>query len=81
MDPETPDIVVKIYELVVEADVHCVSSIIVAVAVIVIANSWRDINIIFMNELSIIYHKMRYYKRTEGVWLNPLILDPVADEV
>ena len=46
------------YELVVEAGVHKASSIKVAEAAKVIENSQRDINIAFMNELSIIFNKM-----------------------
>ena len=58
MDAETLDCVAKTYELVVEAGVHRASSIKVAEAAKVIENSQRDINIAFMNELSIIFHKM-----------------------
>lgn len=58
MDAETLDCVAKVYELVVEAGVHRASSIKVAEAAKVIENSQRDINIAFMNELSIIFHKM-----------------------
>ena len=58
MDDETLDCVSKTYELVVEAGVHRASSIKVAEAAKVIENSQRDINIAFMNELSIIFHKM-----------------------
>lgn len=58
MDAETLDTVAKVYELVVEAGVHRASSIKVAEAAKVIENSQRDINIAFMNELSIIFHKM-----------------------
>jgi UDP-N-acetyl-D-galactosamine dehydrogenase len=58
MDEETLDIVAKVYELVVEAGVHRAESIKVAEAAKVIENSQRDINIAFMNELSIIFDKM-----------------------
>ena len=58
MDKETLDIVAKTYELVVEAGVHRAESIKVAEAAKVIENSQRDINIAFMNELSIIFNKM-----------------------
>ncbi|MCX4338413.1 MAG: nucleotide sugar dehydrogenase [Lachnospiraceae bacterium] len=58
MDEETLDIVAKVYELVVEAGVYRAESIKVAEAAKVIENSQRDINIAFMNELSIIFHKM-----------------------
>jgi UDP-N-acetyl-D-galactosamine dehydrogenase len=58
MDDETLDIVAKVYEFVVEAGVHKAESIKVAEAAKVIENSQRDINIAFMNELSIIFNKM-----------------------
>lgn len=58
MDEETLDVVSKVYELVVEAGVHRAESIKVAEAAKVIENSQRDINIAFMNELSIIFNKM-----------------------
>lgn len=58
MDKETLEIVAKIYELVVDAGVHKAQSIKVAEAAKVIENSQRDINIAFMNELSIIFKKM-----------------------
>jgi UDP-N-acetyl-D-glucosamine/UDP-N-acetyl-D-galactosamine dehydrogenase len=57
-DEETLDIIAKVYELVVEAGVHKAASIKVAEAAKVIENSQRDINIAFMNELSIIFNKM-----------------------
>lgn len=58
MDEETLDTVAKVYGLVVEAGVHRAESIKVAEAAKVIENSQRDINIAFMNELSIIFNKM-----------------------
>lgn len=58
MDNETLDCVAKVYELVVEAGVYRAESIKVAEAAKVIENSQRDINIAFMNELSIIFNKM-----------------------
>ena len=58
MDDETLDCVAKVYELVVDAGVHRAESIKVAEAAKVIENSQRDINIAFMNELSIIFNKM-----------------------
>ncbi|MFS0821475.1 nucleotide sugar dehydrogenase [Bacillus sp. 1P02SD] len=57
-DEETLDTVAKVYELVVDAGVHKAASIKVAEAAKVIENSQRDINIAFMNELSIIFNKM-----------------------
>lgn len=58
MDEETLDTIAKVYELVVEAGVYRAESIKVAEAAKVIENSQRDINIAFMNELSIIFHRM-----------------------
>lgn len=58
MDAETLEEVAKVYELVVAAGVHRAESIKVAEAAKVIENSQRDINIAFMNELSIIFNKM-----------------------
>ncbi|MBP3604391.1 MAG: nucleotide sugar dehydrogenase [Lachnospiraceae bacterium] len=58
MDEEALDIIAKVYELVVEAGVYRADSIKVAEAAKVIENSQRDINIAFMNELSIIFNKM-----------------------
>ena len=58
MDEESLEEIAKVYELVVEAGVHRASCIKVAEAAKVIENSQRDINIAFMNELSIIFNKM-----------------------
>lgn len=58
MDAETLDVVAKVYELVVEAGVYRAPSIKVAEAAKVIENCQRDINIAFMNELSIIFNKL-----------------------
>ena len=58
MDKDSLDIIAKVYELVVDAGVHRAESIKVAEAAKVIENSQRDINIAFMNELSIIFNKM-----------------------
>lgn len=58
IDEESLDSIAKVYEMVVEAGVHRAESIKVAEAAKVIENSQRDINIAFMNELSIIFNKM-----------------------
>lgn len=58
IDEESLDVIAKVYELIVEAGVHRAESIKVAEAAKVIENSQRDINIAFMNELSIIFNKM-----------------------
>ena len=58
IDEESLDIIAKVYELVVQAGVYRAESIKVAEAAKVIENSQRDINIAFMNELSIIFNKL-----------------------
>jgi UDP-N-acetyl-D-glucosamine/UDP-N-acetyl-D-galactosamine dehydrogenase len=58
MDQDTLEIIAKVYELVVDVGVYKAESIKVAEAAKVIENAQRDINIAFMNELSIIFNKM-----------------------
>jgi len=58
MDEDTLDVIAKVYKLVVEAGVYRAESIKVAEAAKVIENAQRDINIAFMNELSIIFNRM-----------------------
>lgn len=58
MDEESLEIIAKVYEMVVKAGVYKAESIKVAEAAKVIENSQRDINIAFMNELSIIFNKL-----------------------
>ncbi|MBE0652652.1 MAG: nucleotide sugar dehydrogenase [Bacteroidales bacterium] len=58
-DAESAEEIAKIYELIIEAGVHRASSIKVAEAAKIIENSQRDINIAFMNELSMIFNKMQ----------------------
>lgn len=58
MDENTLEIIARVYEIVVDAGVHRAESIKVAEAAKVIENSQRDINIAFMNELSIIFNKL-----------------------
>ena len=58
MDEESLDEIANVYSIVVAAGVHRAESIKVAEAAKVIENSQRDINIAFMNELSIIFNKM-----------------------
>ena len=58
MDEETLDIIAKVYGLIIEAGVYKAESIKVAEAAKVIENAQRDINIAFMNELSIIFNKL-----------------------
>lgn len=57
-DPESAEEIALTYELVIEAGVHRASSIKVAEAAKIIENTQRDINIAFMNELSMIFNKM-----------------------
>lgn len=58
MDKETLEEVANVYSIVVDAGVYKAESIKVAEAAKVIENSQRDINIAFMNELSIIFNKL-----------------------
>lgn len=58
MDKESSDIIAGVYEQIIKAGVHRAASIKVAEAAKVIENSQRDINIAFVNELSIIFDKM-----------------------
>ncbi len=58
MDEETLETVASVYELVAKAGVYRAPSIRVAEAAKVIENSQRDVNIAFMNELSIIFNKL-----------------------
>lgn len=57
-DPESAENIARIYELIIKAGVHRTSSIKVAEAAKIIENTQRDINIAFMNELSIIFNRM-----------------------
>ena len=58
MDEESLNEIANIYGLIIEAGVYKAESIKVAEAAKVIENSQRDINIAFMNELSIIFNKL-----------------------
>lgn len=57
-DPESAEIIARVYELVVDAGVHRASSIRVAEAAKIIENTQRDVNIALINELSIIFNRM-----------------------
>jgi len=57
-DEESAENIAKIYELIIKAGVHRASSIKVAEAAKIIENTQRDINIAFMNELSIIFNRL-----------------------
>ena len=58
MDSETLTEVKNVYDLVIDAGTHPVSSIKTAEAIKVVENSQRDINIAFMNELAMIFDRM-----------------------
>ena len=57
-DKESAEEIAKVYELIIQAGVHRASSIKVAEAAKIIENTQRDINIAFMNELSMIFNKI-----------------------
>ncbi len=57
-DAESAENIALAYELIIEAGVHRASSIKVAEASKIIENTQRDINIAFMNELSIIFNRL-----------------------
>jgi len=57
-DQEAAESIAKTYELIIKAGVHRASSIKVAEAAKIIENTQRDINIAFMNELSIIFNRL-----------------------
>jgi UDP-N-acetyl-D-galactosamine dehydrogenase len=57
-DPKTLDIVADVYGSVVTAGIHRAPSIKVAEAAKVIENTQRDLNIAFMNELSLIFQAL-----------------------
>lgn len=58
MDEETLELVANLYESVLQNGVYRASSIKVAEAAKVIENSQRDINIAFVNELAVIFHRL-----------------------
>ena len=57
-DGDALEEIAKVYEIIIEAGVYKAESIKVAEAAKVIENAQRDINIAFMNELSIIFNKL-----------------------
>lgn len=58
MDREALETIADVYELIITAGVHKVTSIKVAEAAKVVENSQRDINIAFMNELAMVFDRM-----------------------
>lgn len=57
-DEESAEVIARVYESIITAGIYRASSIKVAEAAKIIENSQRDINIAFMNELSIIFNRM-----------------------
>lgn len=57
-DPESAEVIGKVYGSIITAGVHMASSIKVAEAAKIIENTQRDVNIALMNELSVIFSKM-----------------------
>lgn len=57
-DPQTLEIIAEVYGSVVTAGIHRAPSIRVAEAAKVIENTQRDLNIAFMNELSLIFREL-----------------------
>lgn len=58
-DEEALDLIGKIYALVVDAGLHYAPSIKVAESAKIIENTQRDVNIALMNELAIIFRRMK----------------------
>ncbi|UNM06536.1 MAG: nucleotide sugar dehydrogenase [Holosporaceae bacterium] len=58
MDKESGDAIGDLYGLIIEAGIHRAPTIMVAEAAKVIENAQRDINIAFMNELSLIFDRL-----------------------
>jgi len=57
-DEDSLEAIFKVYNSIIEAGIHKAPTIKVAEAAKVIENSQRDINIAFMNELSMVFNKM-----------------------
>lgn len=57
-DEDSLEAIFKVYDSIIEAGIHKAPTIKVAEAAKVIENSQRDINIAFMNELSMVFNKM-----------------------
>jgi UDP-N-acetyl-D-galactosamine dehydrogenase len=58
MDADSRDTIANVYSKVIKAGVHAAPSIKIAEAAKVIENAQRDINIAFVNELSLIFNRM-----------------------
>ena len=57
--PETAELLEKVYGSVIEAGIHRAPNIKTAEAAKVIENTQRDLNIALMNELALIFHKLK----------------------
>ncbi|HOO97913.1 MAG TPA: nucleotide sugar dehydrogenase [Bacteroidales bacterium] len=57
-DKESSDNIARVYRMIIKAGVYSASSIKVAEAAKIIENTQRDINIAFMNELSLIFNRL-----------------------
>jgi UDP-N-acetyl-D-galactosamine dehydrogenase len=58
-DEESGEEISKVYGSIIKAGIHKATSIKVAEAAKIIENTQRDLNIALMNELSLIFHKMK----------------------
>lgn len=58
MDEDTLETIASVYSTIIEAGVYRAPNILVAEAAKLCENSQRDINIAFMNELSLVFHRM-----------------------
>lgn len=58
IDEETLETIASVYSTIIEAGVYRAPNILVAEAAKLCENSQRDINIAFMNELSLVFHRM-----------------------
>src|SRR5699024_35355 len=58
-DKESLKTIYEVYNAIIDAGIHQAPNIKVAEAAKVIENAQRDINIAFMNELSVVFNKMK----------------------
>ena len=72
-NPKISKIITKLYSLIIKAGIHEADSIKIAEAAKIIENTQRDLNIAFINELSLIFKKMnisteKVVKAAETKW-------------
>ena len=72
-NPKTSKLISNLYSLIIKAGIHEAESIKIAEAAKVIENTQRDLNIAFINELSLIFKKMnisteKVLKAAESKW-------------